>query len=206
MKVAKLVISNFRGIKSAELHFDGHALLVGSNNVGKSTICEALDIVLGPDRLSRTPPIDEFDFHNAKYWTPPEQAGEQGSITPLRVEVTLVDPTPALLAKCGNHLEFWHVSERRLIAEGEADQVDPAISVPCLRLETIGRYDEEEDEFEARTYFVHSPDAEPGGDRKLVPRPLKREFGFLYLRALRTGARALSLERGSLLDIILRNK
>lgn len=31
-------------------------------------------------------------------------------------------------------------------------------------------------------------------------------FGFLYLRALRTGSRALSLERGSLLDIILRTK
>src|SRR5690606_27284399 len=41
---------------------------------------------------------------------------------------------------------------------------------------------------------------------KIVPRPLKREFGFLYLRALRTGSRALSLERGSLLDIILRTK
>src|SRR5690606_20181507 len=32
----------------------------------------------------------------------------------------------------------------------------------------------------------------------------KRECGFLYLRALRTGSRALSMERGSLLDIILR--
>ncbi len=29
-------------------------------------------------------------------------------------------------------------------------------------------------------------------------------FGFLYLRALRTGSRALSLERGSLLDVLLR--
>lgn len=32
----------------------------------------------------------------------------------------------------------------------------------------------------------------------------KRLFGFLYLRALRTGSRALSLERGSLLDVLLR--
>ena len=37
-----------------------------------------------------------------------------------------------------------------------------------------------------------------------MSRASKREFGFIYLRALRTGARALSLERGSLLDIILR--
>jgi putative ATP-dependent endonuclease of the OLD family len=32
----------------------------------------------------------------------------------------------------------------------------------------------------------------------------KREFGFLHLRALRTGSRALSMERGSLLDVILK--
>ena len=45
MKVVRLTISNFRGIKSAELLFDGHTLMVGSNNVGKSTLCEALDLV-----------------------------------------------------------------------------------------------------------------------------------------------------------------
>ncbi len=55
MKVVRLTISNFRGIKSAELLFDGHTLMVGSNNVGKSTLCEALDLVLGPDRLNRFP-------------------------------------------------------------------------------------------------------------------------------------------------------
>jgi predicted ATP-dependent endonuclease of OLD family len=50
MKVARLSISNFRGIKNAEFHFNGHALLVGPNNVGKSTVCEALDLVL--DRIA----------------------------------------------------------------------------------------------------------------------------------------------------------
>lgn len=48
MRVIKLKINNFRGIKSADLEFDGHTLLVGGNNVGKSTICDALDLVLGP--------------------------------------------------------------------------------------------------------------------------------------------------------------
>jgi hypothetical protein len=34
----------------------------------------------------------------------------------------------------------------------------------------------------------------------------KQHCGFLFLRSLRTGSRALSLEHGSLLDIILRLK
>jgi putative ATP-dependent endonuclease of OLD family len=49
MRVSRLSIENFRGIAKAVLHFSGHTLLIGGNNVGKSTICEALDLVLGPD-------------------------------------------------------------------------------------------------------------------------------------------------------------
>ena len=46
----------------------------------------------------------------------------------------------------------------------------------------------------------------PDGGPAEVPRNIKRLFGFLHLRALRTGSRALSLERGSLLDVILRQR
>ena len=55
MRVSRLSIETFRGITKAELHFTSHTLLIGGNNVGKSTICEALDLVLGPDRLNQTP-------------------------------------------------------------------------------------------------------------------------------------------------------
>jgi putative ATP-dependent endonuclease of OLD family len=67
MKIAKLEIENFRCIKKAEIIFDGYALLVGDNNVGKSTICEAIDLALGPERINKSPPIEEFDFYNAEY-------------------------------------------------------------------------------------------------------------------------------------------
>lgn len=205
MKVVRLNITNFRGIKSAELLFDGHTLFVASNNVGKSTICEALDLVLGADRLNRFPPIDEFDFYNGCYLTPGVPEGEPHVLTKLRIEVVLIEPSDEVLIKCGGHLEFWHVKEQRILGEGEAALANPGLSVPCLRLETVGEYDLEEDEFVAKTYFSCSPDEEEG-KLKALPRPIKRLFGFLYLRALRTGSRALSLERGSLLDIILRAK
>ena len=67
MKVARLIIDRFRGIRNATLYFEGHTLLVGMNNVGKSTVCEALDLVLGPDRLARFAAVEEFDFYNAEY-------------------------------------------------------------------------------------------------------------------------------------------
>lgn len=204
MKVVRLGLTNFRGIKSANLLFDGHTLMVGSNNVGKSTICEALDLVLSYDRLNRFPPVDEFDFYNAEYLAPEVDGQERQSIE-LRIEAVLLEPSDEVSVRCGGNMEFWHLPEQRLLGPGEAELANPDDVKPCLRIVTIGQYVMEDDEFVAKTYFSHSPDA-PEGELTSFPRQVKKLFGFLYLRALRTGSRALSLERGSLLDIILRTK
>lgn len=205
MKVVRLHVENFRGIKTAILMFDGHTLIVGPNNVGKSTVCEALDLVLGPDRISRFPPVEEFDFHNAAYLKAAEDEGGEPTPVPIRIEVVLIDLSPEVENRCGQHLEFWHTTERRLLQPGEAQAANPPAVVACLRLETHGAYNPAEDEFEAQTYYSHSPTADPG-ELDRVHKEIKRLFGFLYLRAVRTGSRALSLERGSLLDVILRLK
>lgn len=73
MKIARLHVQNFRCIEEATLFFDGHVVLVGDNNVGKSTIFEAIDLVLGPDRLSRHPKVNEHDFYLGDSVTPPGQ-------------------------------------------------------------------------------------------------------------------------------------
>ncbi len=198
MKLTKLTIHNFRGIRSAELLFDGHTLLIGRNNVGKSTILEALELVLGPDRLARTPPVEEFDFYNALYLD-----ADGHTPIPIRIEVLLTDLTEEVARRCFANLDHWHKDEQRLLGPGEIDLVDAAHVERCLRLTTIAKYDPEEDQFVART--IYSGEEAPDADEpRAVPVRVKRAIGFLYLRALRTGSRALSLERGSLLDIILR--
>ncbi|HAU1304103.1 TPA: AAA family ATPase [Legionella pneumophila] len=194
MRICKLQIKNFRCVKEASMIFGGHTLLIGGNNVGKSTVCEALDMVLGPDRLNKSPHIEEFDFYNGIY------IDDENNPIQASVEVTLTDLSEEVRNACGNHLEFWHLQETRILGEGEINQTENAI--PCLRLKMIASYVADEDEFEAGVYFSHSPDEL---DDKLtqVTKRIKRMFGFLYLRPIRTGSRALSLERGSLLDIIL---
>lgn len=200
MQVSRLIINNFRGVKSAELSFNGHTLLVGRNNAGKSTICEALELVLSPERLHRQPPIEEFDFYNARYL-------EDDKVTPvlLRIEVVLTDLTEEISRLCMAQLEHWHRTEQRLLGQGELDAVDSQAVVRCLRLTTIGKYDVEEDQFTARTIYS-SEEVDDLDEVRNVPNKVKKAIGFLYLRALRTGSRALTLERGSLLDIILRMK
>lgn len=202
MKVVRLSISNFRGVKKAELHFEGHTLLVGMNNVGKSTVCEALELALGLDRLRRFPPVEEFDFHNSRYL---DKSVEPAVAIPIEIEVVLADLNQELATKCSDQLERWHLTEKRLLGEGEIDLADNPDVCECLRIKTVASYEMEEDEFKAKSVFC-SGRAKPDGDPLEVPRNIRQLFGFFYLRALRTGSRALSLERGSLLDIILQRR
>ena len=200
MQVSRLDIENFRGVEKSTLHFDGHALLIGGNNVGKSTVCEALDLVLGPERLNRFPPVEEFDFRNANYLS---ESGE--TCVPMRIEVLLTGLTEEIRTKCAPSLEFWDRSALRILEEGEIDAAGGPTVEPCLRLATVTHYDIEEDQFVAKTYFARWEGGDEA-DRRTVSPSVKRAVGFLYLRTIRTGSRALSLERGTLLDNILRIK
>jgi putative ATP-dependent endonuclease of the OLD family len=74
VKVRRVTISGFRGVRSGKVLLDSHSLLVAVNAAGKSTVCEALDLALGLERLSRHPVIDEYDFYEARYRVWPGRA------------------------------------------------------------------------------------------------------------------------------------
>jgi putative ATP-dependent endonuclease of OLD family len=202
VKVSRLLIENFRGIRKAALYFPDHAVLIGDNNTGKSTVLEALDLALGPDRLSRLSPIDEHDFHLGFYLD--EEAKEAEPQPRILVEATVTGLSQEQLAHFNAYIEWWNTAKNELYIDPDAAGLDAAPTVPALRVTFIGRYDPIEDDFEGKTFFATSLEngsgPEPFGKRD------KQRCGFLYLRSIRTGTRALSLERGSLLDIILRLK
>lgn len=227
MRVCRISINHFRGIKSAVLHLPKHAVIIGDNNTGKTTILEALDLALGPDRLNRTPPIDEHDFHQGQYLAelaPDEAAGDDGDAVAaalgpdepapaeesdakaprIEIEVTIADLSEEQLARFGDNVEFWDSKADTFYDAPNPEGIDPAHIVEALRVTFHGWYDAEEDDFEGRTYFTRS--LLDGGTQVPFTKKDKQACGFLYLRSLRTGTRALSLERGSLLDIILRLK
>lgn len=206
-----------------------HGVLIGDNNTGKTTILEALDLVLGPDRLNRQPPIDEHDFFRGAYTVKPATAQADGEAEgdaevvvagdaaqaakgeevaaeapKIEIEVTVADLTEEQKGKFGDYVEFWDSVTDTFYDQPNPAGVDLARITEALRITFHGWYDEEEDDFEGRTYFTRSLTE---GDRPdEFSRRDKQVCGFLYLRSLRTGSRALSLERGSLLDIILRLK
>lgn len=241
MKVSKLSIANFRGIKSATLIFPDHAVLIGDNNTGKSTVLEAIDLVLGPDRLNRRPPVDEHDFHLGKYISPKQPvvdctdavreaqvtaaaptlkqgesttvgADDIGASKPaaipqkprIEIEVLISELSIEQQARFGDHVEWLDTKTNLLYTQADPAGVDADNITAAMRCTFIGEYDEEEDDFTGVTYFSQTL---ANGDAPVAfSKKDKQRCGFLYLRSLRTGSRALSLEHGSLLDIILRLK
>ena len=217
MRACRISISNFRGIGDATILLPKHAVLIGDNNTGKTTVLEALDLTLGPDRLNRRPPIDEHDFYQGRYLTkniiPVEIEGndadvtgdavEQQDVPRIEIEVAITGLSEEQKARFGDYVEFWNSLADAFYDEPNPAGIDPEHIAEALRVTFHGWYDTEEDDFEGKTYFTRSlTEGNPEEFRKKD----KQLCGFLYLRSLRTGSRALSLERGSLLDIILRLK
>jgi len=197
MQIVRVRVRNFRGIADGEVHFDGHAILVGDNNAGKSTLLEAFDLVLGPERLAKRPVVDEHDFYAGCYVD-----AEKKEVVPIQVEVTLADLSDEQQRRFRDHLEFWDTKGKNFHDGPPAAGIDQEHVCAALRVFFNGWYEVEEDDFTGDTFFAHPqlPNAQYVPFRTSD----KRRCGFLFLRTLRTGARALSLERGSLLDIILR--
>lgn len=224
MRVSQISINNFRGIESATIILPGCGVLIGDNNTGKTTVLEALNLALGPDRLNHFPPIDEHDFYQGQYLFADQ--GEKSISDDLLAEanqdivdssstkrpdgplieivVTVIDLSEDQRSYFLDKLEFWNTEKNEFYVGPKVEGIDSDNVSEALRVTFQGWYEKEEDDFHGKTYFTRSLTESEIPDEFRKKDKLK--CGFLYLRSLRTGTRALSLERGSLLDIILQQR
>ena len=150
MQISRITITHFRGIESATIDLPKHAVLVGDNNSCKSTLLEALDLTLGPDRISRANPIDEHDFYGGDY------VDLDGNPIPIQVEVIITGLSAEQQRRFADHLEWWNDATRTLVQAGGAAEVDAPHVTAALRIGFEGRYNRDEDDFEAETVFAAS--------------------------------------------------
>lgn len=155
MKIFSLAIQNFRGIRSTKLVLPDHAVLIGDNNTGKSSVFEAIDLALGPDRLSRRPPVDEHDFYQGKYRAvvnPEAPQGAEADIAPkITVEVTITNLSPEQQARFGANVEWLNTSTGDFYEIPSPAGVDVAEIKAALRVTFVGEYDPEEDDFDGNS-------------------------------------------------------
>jgi putative ATP-dependent endonuclease of OLD family len=90
----ELLVERFRGVRSARLSFEPTTVLVGENDSGKSSLLEALALVLSP--LAANPPLfQDWHFHREVPGAGSRPAGD------IRIQVTLEETTPGSWSRPG---------------------------------------------------------------------------------------------------------
>jgi putative ATP-dependent endonuclease of OLD family len=187
MHVARLKIAGFRGVQSADITMGRHAVLVGPNNSGKTTIIEALALLFGRDRLIRR--LTEHDFH--------------GSAPEAATRILIIATVTGFPNNSFEHNTAWFALDRgvekwldpstkTLSAEQNAEHTKLAVQIGFS-----ARFDLDELETETVRFFVD--DEETLGDPfaeaahlKIVHTKTLQELGFFLVPASRTWDRWIS--------------
>jgi putative ATP-dependent endonuclease of the OLD family len=184
MKIADLKICNFRGVQSTHLKFADHTVLIGPNNCGKSTIIEALALLLGRDRLVRD--MTEHDFFGSDP-SPTERVSIIATFIGFRGD----DP---------DRNTEWFREER-----GIPKWLDPNTGILhaepstgrklACQIGAAARFDREALEVEVIRYFHDDDmvdDVFAAEAINILPARLIREVGFFLVPASRTWDRTIS--------------
>lgn len=181
MRIHQLKIQGFRGVQSAVISFGKHTVLIGPNNNGKTTIVEALALLLGRDRLVRR--LTEHDFHQSS----PTATARMLLIATV-TDFQQNDPAhnPSWFS-IGRGVEKW-LNPNTGVLSGAADEHHTKL---CVQIAFAARFDLEELEAETIRFFVDDEDAlgDPfGEDTNLTTISAKtlQELGFFMVPASRT--------------------
>ena len=173
-------------MQSGRIVFGDFTILVGANNCGKTTIVEAMALLLGRDRLVRT--LTEHDFYGS---TP--QARDRIHIVGTIIDFASNDPAEILeWFRIGRGVVKW--------LDTETGEVKPRQTAPTDRLACqiaySARFDRDTLEVEGLRYFYDDASTgdpfDEGANVTLVPIPLIKELGFFLVPAHRTWDRTMS--------------
>lgn len=198
MRISRLVIKNFRGIASADIRLGSHSALVGPNNVGKTTIIEALALLFGRDKLLRD--LTEHDF----FGSAPDQRSR------IEIVATLTDfegddPQRHRGWFAGEHgVEKWLDPSGNLHAQA-AEGWHLAVQVGMS-----ARFNIDTLEVETVRFFVDDDtDIGDAFDEENPVRPVRgnalRELGFFLVSATRTWDRWISFSSDLFRRVIAAN-
>jgi putative ATP-dependent endonuclease of OLD family len=185
MRVATLRIENFRGIRTGFVRFGKHPVLIGGNNTGKTTLIEALTLLLGRDRLVRE--LTEHDF----YGSCPQPADR------IKLVATITD-FPDDDPEQSSH---WFREGRAVVKwldeiSGEVHPLrDDQAWKLCCQIAVQARFDHETLDVEILRYFHDYDDpVDPFAEdaHAVVPGKLIQELSFYLVRASRTWDKVFS--------------
>jgi len=117
MRLRQIVIERFRGIRALTFMPGPRTVLLGANNSGKSTVLEALDLLLHPGFGRPRPAPTEIDYF--------DRDPSQG----FSIEAVIGQLPAAFVPEVRQQLEGWRTETEELVAEPEGDGIEPVIRV-----------------------------------------------------------------------------
>jgi putative ATP-dependent endonuclease of the OLD family len=186
VRICRLTIDGFRGVSQADLRFGTHSVLVGANNVGKTTVIEAVALVFGRDKLLRE--LTEHDF----FGSDPDQ----------KTRITIVATLTDFFGDDQTQHRDWFGPDRGIAMWLAPDgKLHPSRTMPTWKLAVqvgfCARFDLDTLEAEALRFFVD--DETNIGDPFDEKNPVKQargktlqELGFFLVSARRTWDRWIS--------------
>ncbi len=173
MHIKQLTIERFRGIARLQFEPGPRTLILGPNNSGKSTVLEALDLLLHPGIGRPRPAPTEIDYFS--------RSTELG----FAIEAVIGALSDSFAAEVREHLEGWKEIDKEIIPEPNGEGVEPVV-----RIRVRGTAD-----FEILHEFV-KPESEGA---RVSPR-LRLQLGWVFDGRIRDPAQQLAFYQGGLLD------
>lgn len=171
MKLRKVHIQNFRGIKNLELDLDDVVVLIGENNTGKTAILHALRLCLRDLGPRRKVVFDPFDFHLK------DGAAEPSTADPISITITFGERT----------VNDWDPARLRRLRD--IVQVDANTGLNSVTLRVTCSYSIAERDFAQTWDFLNVAGAALPGKSEAALSSLQREVAFYLLDALRDAGR-----------------
>ena len=172
MRITKVHIENFRGLKELEIDFARTTVLIGENNSGKTSVLDALRLCLRELGPRRRVVFDTFDFHLK------DGAAEPHSADPIRIEVHFSEQSKDEW----NDALVGRLSRQKILQVDANERNHVVLCVTCA-------YDPTNRDFAQGWVFLNLD----GKPLTIVSETalgiLQHEVSFFYLSALRDAAR-----------------
>lgn len=174
MKLTTVSVKNYRGLRDFSINLSDQTVLVGGNNTCKTTVLEAINLILYPGFYYGTGLLSEYDFYNKKY----EQLDDQ-----IRIDIVFTELTDDELHYFGDQVE--PVDEHGNIVEAAQGTHVFDAAPKVLRMYFASQF--LDDEILCGVYYTRQ-----GEDAPVTKRDRKK-IGFQYLNLNRLLEHSFSL-------------